>query len=219
MPDLPGPSEGHDFVYIPAEDAAEAAAKTVAVVARSLPPRGYKPEEIQVLTPMNRGDAGAVSLNERLQTALNPPTSGQISLTRGDREFRVGDRVMQIVNNYDRSVYNGDIGVIKSIDTTDNIVTVAMTDVDVCYEFDNMDELVLAYASTIHKSQGSEFPVVVIVMTTQHSILLQRNLLYTALTRARKLAVIVGSKKAINYAVRRQSEIDRNTRLKFRLQS
>ena len=218
MPVLTLPSDKEDFVYIEAESAEEAAAKAVAVVARSLPTRGYVASDIQVLTPMQKGDAGAINLNLRLQAALNAPKDGQSSVTRGGRTFREGDRVMQIVNNYDRSVYNGDIGTIKSIDSEEGIVTVKTPEADVCYEFSDLEELVLSYASTIHKSQGSEFPVVVVLIHMQHSILLQRNLIYTALTRARKLAVFVGSKRAIQYAVRTQSEINRNTRLRFRLQ-
>lgn len=218
MPVLSGPADGEDFVFIEANEPGEAAAKTVAIVSRSLPNRGYKPEEIQVLTPMQRGEAGAIILNLRLQSALNPETSGVVSLTRAGRTFREGDRVMQIVNNYDVGVFNGDIGTIKSINEADEVVVVSMSEGDVCYDFKGLDELVLAYASTIHKSQGSEFPVIVVLVQMQHSILLQRNLIYTALTRARKLAVFVGSKRAIGFAVRTQSEVKRNTRLKYRLQ-
>jgi exodeoxyribonuclease V alpha subunit len=218
MPVLSLPSQKEDFVYIDSEHAEEAAAKAVAVVARSLPNRGYSPSDIQVLTPMQKGDAGAVNLNIRLQSALNPAKDGQGTITRGGRTFREGDRVMQVVNNYDRSVYNGDIGTIKTIDTEEGKLVVQTPEADVSYEFSDLDELVLAYATTIHKSQGSEFPVVVVLVHMQHYILLQRNLIYTALTRARKLAVFVGSKQAIRHAVRTQSEIRRNTRLKLRLQ-
>ena len=218
MPVLSLPSDKEDFVFIESDTAEETASKAVAVVARSLPNRGYSPTDIQVLTPMQKGDAGAVSLNIRLQAALNPERDGQGTITRGGRTFREGDRVMQIVNNYDRSVYNGDIGTIKSINVEEGILTVKTPEADVAYEFTDLEELVLAYASTIHKSQGSEFPVVVVLIHMQHSILLQRNLIYTALTRARKMAVFVGSKRAINFAVRTQSEINRNTRLRIRLQ-
>jgi len=222
MPLLPPPSEGRDCAYVKAEEAEEVADKVVAVVARSLPKRGYAPGDIQVLTPMQRGSAGAAYLNTRLQEALNPAAMGKDEVQRGARLFRVGDRVMQIVNNYDKFVYNGDIGAVSAIHHEDETLTVAFPDAEgvneVVYEFADMDELTLAFSCSIHKSQGSEYPAVVLALHTQHYMLLQRNLIYTALTRAKKFAVLIGPMRAIAMAVKKQSDIHRHTRLKERLQ-
>ena len=222
LPELPPPSALRDCAWLNAEEADELAEKVVAVVAKSLPKRGYAPGDIQVLTPMQRGSAGAAHLNTRLQEVLNPPRFDKPEIQRGPRLFRVGDRVMQIVNNYDKSVYNGDIGAVVAIDLEEEILTVAFTDAqgtnEVIYEFSDIDELTLAFSCSIHKSQGSEYPAVVLAIHTQHYMLLQRNLLYTALTRAKKFAVLVGPKRAIAMAVKKQSDIHRHTRLKERLQ-
>jgi len=222
MPSLPPPSEGKDCAYLSAEEAEDVAEKVVAVVARSLPRRGFAPSDIQVLTPMQRGSAGAAFLNTRLQEVLNPPRPGVDEVQRASRLLRVGDRVMQMVNNYDKAVYNGDIGTVSAIDHEEETLSVSFQDAQgvsvVVYEFSDMDELTLAYACSIHKSQGSEYPVVVLALHTQHYMLLQRNLLYTALTRARKLAVLIGPQRAIAMAVKKQSDIHRHTRLKERLQ-
>ena len=145
-----------------AEEPEEVAEKIVAVVARSLPRRGYRTGDIQVLTPMQRGSAGAAHLNTRLQETLNPPEPGKDEVARGSRLFRVGDRVMQMVNNYDKGVYNGDIGLVASVAHEDSIMGVQFTDAqgttDVSYDFADIDELTLAFACSIHKSQGSEYP-------------------------------------------------------------
>ena len=222
MPELPPPSANRDCAWLNADEADEVAEKVVAVVAKSLPKRGYAPGDIQVLTPMQRGSAGAAHLNSRLQEVLNPPRIGVDEVQRGPRLFRTGDRVMQIVNNYDKAVYNGDIGAVVAVNHEDEILTVAYADAqgvnEVIYEFADLDELTLAYACSIHKSQGSEYPAVVLAVHTQHYMLLQRNLLYTALTRAKKFAVLVGPKRAIAMAVKKQSDIHRHTRLKERLQ-
>ena len=222
MPSLPPPSENKDCAYLKAEEAEDVAEMVVAVVARSLPKRGYAPADIQVLTPMQRGSAGAAHLNTRLQEVLNPARPGTEEVQRAGRLFRVGDRVMQIVNNYDKAVYNGDIGMLVSVDMAEETLAVAFQDAqgttEVFYEFSELDELTLAYACSIHKSQGSEYPVVVLALHTQHYMLLQRNLLYTALTRAKKLAVLIGPQRAIAMAVKKQSDIGRHTRLKERLQ-
>ena len=218
MPELPPASEGKDCVYIAADEADEVAEKIVAVVARSLPKRGFRPHEIQVLTPMQKGSAGAIYLNGRLQEVLNPPAPGRDEISRAGRLFRVGDRVMQMVNNYDKGVYNGDIGMVLRFDYEESIMYVEFAEGPVAYEFSELDELTLAFACTIHKSQGSEYPAVVLAMHTQHYVLLQRNLLYTGITRAQRLAVIVGPKRAIAIAVKKQSDIHRHTRLKERLQ-
>ena len=222
MPELPPPSALRDCAWLGAEEAEELAEKVVAVVAKSLPKRGYAPGDIQVLTPMQRGSAGAAHLNSRLQEVLNPPRPGVEEIQRGPRLFREGDRVMQIVNNYDKSVYNGDIGAVVAVNHEDEILTVAYTDAqgvnEVIYEFSDLDELTLAFCCSIHKSQGAEYPAVVLALHMQHYMLLQRNLLYTALTRAKKFAVLVGPKRAIAMAVKKQSDIHRHTRLKERLQ-
>ena len=222
MPALPPPSENKDCAYLKAEEAEDLAEMVVAVVARSLPKRGYAASDIQVLTPMQRGSAGAAFLNTRLQEVLNPARPGTEEVQRAGRLFRVGDRVMQIVNNYDKFVYNGDIGTVSAISHEEETVTVGFQDAqgltEVSYEFSEMDELTLAFACSIHKAQGSEYPVVVLALHTQHYMLLQRNLLYTALTRARKLAVLIGPQRAIAMAVKKQSDIHRHTRLKERLQ-
>jgi len=222
MPELPPPSALRDCAWLNAEEADELAEKVVAVVAKSLPKRGYAPGDIQVLTPMQRGSAGAAHLNSRLQEVLNPARLGVDEIQRGPRLFRVGDRVMQIVNNYDKAVYNGDIGAVVAVNHEDEILTVAYADAqgtnEVIYEFADIDELTLAFCCSIHKSQGSEYPAVVLAVHTQHYMLLQRNLIYTALTRAKKFAVIVGPKRAIAMAVKKQSDIHRHTRLKERLQ-
>lgn len=222
LPDLPPPSAHKDVAWLDAEEAEEVADKAIAVVAKSLPKRGYLPADIQVLTPMQRGSAGAAYLNQRLQETLNPAEPCKDEVQRGARLFRVGDRVMQMTNNYDKGVYNGDIGTVGTIDHEEDTLAVSFYDAqgttEVIYDFADLDELTLAYSVSIHKSQGSEYPVVVLALHTQHYMLLQRNLLYTALTRARKFAVLIGPKRAIAMAVKKQNDIHRHTRLKERLQ-
>lgn len=170
--------------------------------------------DIQVLTPMRRTMLGATNLNLELQKALNP--NGP-EIAYGSRVFRVGDKVMQLRNNYDLGVYNGDLGRLAAIDTDDRTAVVQFYERDVVYEFSELDELALAYACSIHKSQGSEFPAVVVPIHTQHFLMLQRNLLYTAITRAKRLVVIVGSKRALGIAVRNHRTDERHTRLADRL--
>jgi len=218
QPILPAASEERDCVHISAQEAEEVADKIVAVVARSLPRRGFPADGIQVLTPMQKGAAGAVNLNLRLQAALNPPAEDKLEAHRRGRIFRAGDRVMQMVNNYDKGVYNGDIGILYQIDREEGTVLVDFAGTDVVYDLPETDELTLAYACSIHKSQGSEYPAVVIAIHPQHFVLLERNLLYTALTRARKMAVLVGPKSAILTAIKRESGRKRHTRLRERLQ-
>jgi exodeoxyribonuclease V alpha subunit len=163
---------------------------------------------------MHRGIVGAANLNVELQKALNP---GEEGLVRGGRNFRVNDKVMQITNNYDKEVYNGDIGRIASIDEEAQEVTVIVDDREVTYDYSDLDELVHAYAVSVHKSQGSEYPSVVIPILTQHYVLLQRNLLYTGVTRGKKLVILVGTKKAMAIAVRNNKTEKRYTLLKQRL--
>lgn len=199
---------------------AEAALETIIDLVKNKLPRYYhiRASEIQVLTPMQRGIIGAANLNQELQKALNPAESAGPGLRRGGYIFRPGDKVMQIRNNYDKEVFNGDIGVIRSVDTQEKNLTVRFDDRFVTYDISELDELVLAYAVTIHKSQGSEYPIVVIPVLMNHYIMLQRNLIYTAITRAKKVLVTAGTKKALSYAVRNVTVLKRNTMLSDRLQ-
>ena len=196
---------------------AEEAASTIVDLVRLKLARYYRTpsSEIQVLTPMQRGVVGAANLNQALQNAINPGTEG---LRRGGYLFRTRDKVMQIRNNYDKEVFNGDIGVISHVDLEERSLTVNFDGRLVEYDITELDELVLAYATTIHKSQGSEYPIVVIPVLMNHYIMLQRNLIYTGITRAKKILVIVGTKKALSYAVRNVTVTSRNTMLKERLQ-
>lgn len=218
-PELPSPKEpDRDLVFIEANEPDEVAGKIVAIVERSLPRRGFNPADIQVLVPMQKGTAGAIYLNSRLQERLNPPSPTKPEIERGQRLFRVGDRVIQLRNDYDKGVYNGDIGSVLHVDLEETTLTVRMADQDVNYDFGDLDELALAYCLTIHKSQGSEFAVAVIAIHTQHFAMLQRNLLYTAITRAKSFAVLVGNRRAVDIAVRNDKQAERHTRLRERLQ-
>ncbi|WNV90454.1 ATP-dependent RecD-like DNA helicase [Umezawaea sp. Da 62-37] len=212
-----------DFFLFPVEEAEEAAAMTVDVVARRIPAKfGLNARrDIQVLAPMHRGPAGAGALNTVLQEALTPAREGLPERRFGGRVFRVGDKVTQIRNNYDKGVngvFNGTLGVVTGLDLVEQKLTVHTDeDEDVDYEFGELDELTHAYAMTIHRSQGSEYPCVVIPLTTSAWMMLQRNLLYTAITRAKKLVVLVGSRKAIGQAVRTVGAGRRHTALDHRL--
>ena len=204
MPELAAPgTETSDFYFVEAADPEEAAAKIVKVVAERIPARfGLNPiRDVQVLCPMNRGGAGARSLNLDLQAALNPEHPSRPSIERFGFTYRVGDKVMQISNNYEKETFNGDIGFITAIDAEEAEVMIDFDGRLVPYPFGELDEIVLAYATTIHKSQGSEYPAVVIPIVTQHYAMLQRNLLYTGMTRGKQLVVLVGQKKAIAIAV------------------
>ena len=172
-------------------------------------------QDIQVLTPMQRGVCGAANLNQVLQEAMNP---GSILLRRGGMQYRLHDKVMQIRNDYDKEVFNGDIGVINHVDMEERELTVNFDGREVVYDVSELEELTLAYATTIHKSQGSEYPIVVMPFTMNHYVMLQRNLLYTGVTRAKKILVLVGEKKAVWYAIKNETTADRNTRLAIRLQ-
>jgi exodeoxyribonuclease V alpha subunit len=206
-----------DFYFVELEEPEKVLEMIVHMCRDRIPERfGFLPvDDIQVLTPMHRGIVGASSLNAALQKELNSSADG---LQRGGRIFKTGDKVMQIRNNYDKDVYNGDIGRIASIDGEAQEVTVSFDSKPVVYDFSELDELVLAYAVSVHKSQGSEYPVVVMPLLTQHYLLLQRNLLYTAITRGKKLVVIIGTKKALGIAIRNNNQQLRYTRLKERLQ-
>ncbi|MDR3319756.1 MAG: ATP-dependent RecD-like DNA helicase [Desulfovibrio sp.] len=215
MPSLT-PTENDDFFFFKSDDPDDALPRVLDVVKMRIPQRfGYRPlEDIQVLTPMNRGSVGTSRLNEALQDTLNP---NGFELVRGGRKYRIGDKVMQIRNNYDKEVYNGDIGIIAGIDTEAQTVSVNVDGRDVEYGYTETDELVPAYAISIHKSQGSEYPVVVIPIMTQHYAMLQRNLLYTGVTRGKKLVVLVGTQKAIAIAVKNNKISKRNSWLFARL--
>ncbi|MFC5909527.1 ATP-dependent RecD-like DNA helicase [Streptacidiphilus monticola] len=212
-----------DFFLFPEEDAERAADLTVDVVARRIPARfGLDPgRDVQVLTPMHRGPAGAGNLNTLLQGAITPARPDRAERRFGGRTFRVGDKVTQIRNNYDKGangVFNGTVGVVTAINLEDQRLTVHTDeDEDVPYDFDELDELAHAYAVTIHRSQGSEYPCVVIPLTTSAWMMLQRNLLYTAVTRAKRLVVLVGSRRALAQAVRSVSAGRRHTALDHRL--
>ena len=216
FPQLPNTRDG-DFFFVYRETPEEIAATIADLVTRRLPFR-YRLNrftEIQVLTPMYRGETGAHALNKLLQERLNP---GGASVPRGTAEFRVGDKVIVTRNNYSKMVFNGDIGRIVGVDAENAKVSVelnfsAADTVRVTYEFDELDELSLAYAISVHRSQGSEFPAVVMPITTQHYMMLQRNVLYTAVTRAKRLLVLVGSKKALAIAIRNGSATGRYTML------
>ncbi len=208
-----------DFHFLPEEEPERLQRLIVDLASRRLPAR-YRldpVEDIQVLTPMHRGVIGAAQLNAVLQAALNPARAGAAEVVRGGRVFRVGDRVMQIRNNYDKEVYNGDIGRIARVDLEEQEVVVRVDGRPVTYDFSELDELTLAYAATVHKSQGSEYPAVILPLHTTHYPMLQRNLLYTALTRARRLLVLVGMKKALAIAVRNDATLRRASRLTDRL--
>ncbi len=210
---------GKDFFLFQEKDPQKAAEWVLDLVAQRIPKKfGFNSgTDIQVLSPMHRGSVGVAELNQRLQQTLNPAGTGKVEFQHGSRVFREGDRVMQIRNDYDRQVFNGDMGKIAQIDLEESKVLIDFEGHLVTAEFSQMDEVVHAYAVSIHKSQGSEFPVVVIPLLVQHYMMLQRNLLYTAVTRARKMVVLVGSRQAIAMAVHNNRTTERNTRLAARL--
>jgi exodeoxyribonuclease V alpha subunit len=205
MPDLSSPTGDSDFYFVPAEDPETAVRRILELVKSRIPKRfGLNPiRDIQVLCPMQRGGAGARSLNIELQAALNP--AGDRKVERFGWTFAPGDKVMQIENDYEKEVYNGDIGYVDDIDPEAGEMTSSFDGRAVTYGFGELDTLVPAYAATIHKSQGSEYPAVIIPVLTQHYTMLQRNLLYTGITRGKQLVVLVGQRKAIVIAVRNVS--------------
>ena len=215
MPDISN-GKDTDFFFVQKEDPQEAADEVVRLVKNKLS-RYYQtpPSQIQVLTPMQKGIVGAANLNTILQEALNPQGEG---LRRGGFVFRVNDKVMQIRNNYDKEVFNGDIGMIDAVDVAARNLKVNFDGRIVEYDVTELDELTLAYATTIHKAQGSEYPIVVMPVLMNHFVMLQRNLIYTGITRAKKILVLVGTRKALSYAVRNVTVTKRNTLLKERLQ-
>ena len=206
-----------DFFWVECDDPAQVQEKIIDLVANRIPKTyGYDPvRDIQVLSPMHKGEVGTQALNELLQEKLNP--SGR-ELVRGKNRFRVGDRVLQTKNNYEKDIFNGDLGWVVEADPHECELTVDFDGRHVPYDSSDMDELTLAYAVSVHKSQGSEYPVVVVPVVTQHFVMLKRNLIYTALTRARKLAVIIGGKKALGIGLGSVGTAKRHTHLRYRLQ-
>jgi exodeoxyribonuclease V alpha subunit len=215
MPEMGRPPGGDptrsDFYFVDRDEPAAARDTLIELVTERIPSRfGFDPlREVQVLTPMHRGELGTVALNQALQARLNPAGAGRAELTRGERLLREGDKVMQVRNDYDRDVFNGDVGLVREIRARDDDdgggrgLLVELTDgrmVD--YAASDVDQLAHAFAISIHKSQGSEYPAVVIPLLTQHYMMLQRNLLYTAITRGKRLVVLVGSRRAVQMAVR-----------------
>jgi exodeoxyribonuclease V alpha subunit len=217
VPSLPEKGEESDFYFIEVEEPEEIAQTVVDLVQTRLPGAfDLDPvRDIQVLCPMNRGITGARGLNQVLQAALNPP--GEHSVDKFGNRYSVGDKVMQIENNYDREVFNGDIGLVSAIDRDEEELTVTFDRREVCYPFGELDELVLCYATTIHKSQGSEYPAVVIPISTQHYLMLKRNLIYTGITRGKTLVVLVGQKRALAMAIQGKQVERRWSKLKERL--
>jgi exodeoxyribonuclease V alpha subunit len=183
-----------------------------------IPSLGFNPvTDVQVLCPMTRGVVGTRNLNQVLQELLNPPAPEKAQINRGGDILRVGDRVIQLKNDYEREVFNGDLGVVNAIDSTEHEVMIQFEGREVIYDYADLNELGLAWSISIHKSQGSEYPVVILPLYMQHYLLLSRNLVYTGLTRAKRLAIVVGSNKAIGLAVRQNQVGKRYTRLPARL--
>jgi exodeoxyribonuclease V alpha subunit len=215
MPVFDAPEES-DFFFINEEQPEKVLATIKTLCSERVPKKfGFDPmRDVQVLTPMHKGLCGSENLNRELQSTLNPTGP---NVQRLGRTYRVGDRVMQIRNNYDKDVFNGDLGRVKKIDLIEQHVVVQVDERDVPYEFTDMDELLPAYAISVHKSQGNEYPCVIVPLLTQHFVLLQRNLLYTAITRGKKLVILIGSKKALSIAIHNNKTAARYSRLKERL--
>jgi exodeoxyribonuclease V alpha subunit len=216
------PGSNADFFVVERRDPDHARATVLELVASRIPGRfGLDPiRDIQVLTPMNRGPAGALALNEALQLALNPPAADGCdtpSLVRGARIYRVGDKVMQLRNDYEKNVFNGDVGVVSSIGPQDGTMSVRFEDRELGFDSTELDDLVLAYACTVHKSQGSEYPAVVIPLLSTHFVMLSKNLLYTAVTRGKRLVVLVCDPRAVEMALSERRKGDRRTTLARRL--
>jgi exodeoxyribonuclease V alpha subunit len=215
-PVSPPAGSNADFFVVERRDPEHARDTLIELVTQRIPNRfGLDPvRDVQVLTPMNRGPAGAIALNEALQAAINPRGD---AFVRGARTYRVGDKVMQLRNDYDRNVFNGDVGFITSIDPEESAMTIRFDEREVAFEASDLDDLVLAYACTVHKSQGSEYPAVVIPLLTTHFVMLSKNLLYTAVTRGKRLVVLVCDPRALEIALSQRRREDRRTRLGSRL--
>jgi exodeoxyribonuclease V alpha subunit len=221
LPEMPARDPDRDFYFVEREEPERIMDTLLELVKRRIPNR-FKLDpirDIQMLCPMNRGSLGIRELNARLQAELNPAQPDEPSVEKFGWQFRVRDKVMQTENDYDKEVFNGDIGQIVKVDPQEREVTVSFAPREVVYEFGELDELALAYAITIHKSQGSEFPAVVIPLAMQHYLLLQRNLVYTGVTRGKQLVVLVGQKKALAVAVRNNRTEERFSGLLARLKA
>jgi exodeoxyribonuclease V alpha subunit len=217
VPEVKGSGEDPgDFYFIEQGDPNQVLNIIMELVLNRIPQRfNMDPmKDIQVLSPMHKGLLGTANLNMKLQNALNPSKK---EIIRGDRRFALNDKVMQIRNNYEKEVFNGDIGMIKAIDGEKQEIVVTYDDKPVLYDYLELDEIVLAYAISVHKSQGSEYQAVVLPVLPQHYLLLQRNLIYTAVTRGKRLVVIVGSKRALTMGVKNESTMKRYTYLEERL--
>ncbi len=215
LPEFRTPPRPEDDCTLVSEADPEAIVRRVAaLVGEELPREGFQASDIQVLTPMNKRNLGTVLLNGVLQQALNPAAAGRAEVRRGEKVIREGDRVLQTINNYAKEVFNGDVGTVLAINPADRKVTVQFLDATGWYGYDELDELELAYAMTVHKAQGSEYPAVVLICHTSQYIMLQRNLLYTGLTRAQRKCVFVGNRPAIWTAVRNNKQARRYTRLR-----
>jgi exodeoxyribonuclease V alpha subunit len=208
-----------DFYFVEASTPEAILERLITMVRERIPARfGLDPfKDVQVLTPMHLNLLGTRNLNLELQQALNPPRGGS-EVERNQWLFRAGDKVLQTVNDYDKDVFNGDVGRVKAVDPAERELTVEFDGRELVYDFDELDELQLAYALSVHKAQGSEYPAVVIPLHTQHYLMLQRNLLYTAMTRGKRLVVVVGSRKALETAVRQIDTARRYSALAWRLQ-
>jgi exodeoxyribonuclease V alpha subunit len=221
FPELPGKDQPSDF-YLVERDGPEEITRTLVEMVKTRIPRklGCDPvRDVQVLCPMNRGSLGVRELNVRLQAELNPAKPAEPAVDRFGWQFRIRDKVMQTRNNYDKEVFNGDIGQITGIDLFEREVKIRFENREVLYDFGELDEVTLAYAITVHKSQGSEFPVVVMPLAMQQYLLLQRNLLYTGVTRGRKLVVLIGQKQALATAIRNNRTRQRFSGLLTRLRA
>jgi exodeoxyribonuclease V alpha subunit len=220
FPAVAAAGESSDFYFVEREEP-EAILRTVIGLVKERIPRRFGLDavgDVQVLSPMNRGSLGIQELNVRLQAELNPPRPGEATVEKYGWQYRLRDKVIQMENNYDKEVYNGDIGLITRIEPDERQVRICYDGREVEYDFGELDEISLAYAITIHKSQGSEFPAVVMTLASQHYLLLQRNLVYTGMTRGRKLVVVVGQRRALGMAVRNHETQRRYSGLLARLQ-
>jgi len=211
-------SEGSDFYFVEARNGAHARLLIRELVTQRIPKRfGLDPQrDIQILCPMYRGEVGADALNRDLQDLLHP---GQIEVERSGKRFRVGDKVMQVRNDYDRDVWNGDVGRITHIDTGAAKVFLRFLEAEHEYRFEELDDLVPAYAISVHRSQGSEYPAVIVPVTTDHFLMLRRSVVYTAITRGKRLVVVVGSTKAMEMAVGNADDGQRYSGLRDRLRT
>jgi exodeoxyribonuclease V alpha subunit len=214
LPNLSSPKDGTDFYFIEAEPGDDIINKIITIISERIPKKfNLDPiHDIQLLCPMQRGGSGARSLNIELQKALNPNHTNGI--VKFGQTFAIGDKVMQTENNYDKETYNGDIGVITAINQEAQEITINFYGNQIIYDYTDLDQITLAYATTIHKSQDSEYPAVIIPITMQSYMMLKRNLIYTAITRGKKLVVVIGQKKALAMAVKDTKSSNRYSKLK-----